>query len=75
MRFVWPVKADYRIAWLDRDYTLTVVGREARDYVWIMARRPEISESDYLTLAAFVADQGYDVSQLQRVPQRWEAAP
>ena len=26
MRFVWPVKADYRIAWLDRDYTLTVVG-------------------------------------------------
>ena len=42
MRFVWPVKADYRIAWLDRDYTLTVVGREARDYVWIMARRPQI---------------------------------
>ena len=39
MRFVWPIKADYRIAWLDRDYTLTVVGREARDYVWIMARR------------------------------------
>ena len=63
MRFVWPVKADYRIAWLDRDYTLTVVGREARDYVWIMARRPQIAESDYLTLAAFVADQGYDVSK------------
>ena len=75
MRFVWPVKADYRIAWLDRDYTLTVVGREARDYVWIMARRPEISESDYLTLTAFVADQGYDVSQLKRVPQRCETTP
>ncbi len=75
MRFVWPVKADYRIAWLDRDYTLTVVGREARDYVWIMARRPQIAESDYMTMAAFIADQGYDVSLLQRVPQRWEGAP
>ena len=75
MRFVWPVKADYRIAWLDRDYTLTVVGREARDYVWIMARRPHTAESDYVALVAFVADQGYDVAKLQRVPQRWEAAP
>ncbi len=75
MRFVWPIKADSRIAWLDRDYTLTVVGREARDYVWIMARRPQIAESDYTTLAAFIADQGYDASQLVRVPQRWEDAP
>ena len=75
MRFVWPVKADYRIAWLDPDYTLTVVGREARDYVWIMARRPQIAESDYTTLSAFVADQGYDASQLQRVPQQWDETP
>ncbi len=75
MRFVWPVKADYRIAWLDRDYTMTVVGREPRDYVWIMARRPQVAEEDYLTLAAFVADQGYDATQLKRVPQRWERAP
>jgi len=75
MRFVWPVKADYRIAWVDRDYTLTVVGREARDYVWIMARRPQVAESDYTMLVAFLADQGYDVAQLQRVPQRWEETP
>jgi apolipoprotein D and lipocalin family protein len=75
MRFVWPVKADYRIAWLDRDYTRTVIGREARDYVWIMARTPQIAESDYAALVAFVADQGYDVAKLERVPQRWEGAP
>jgi apolipoprotein D and lipocalin family protein len=74
MRFVWPVKADYRIAWLDRDYTRTVIGREARDYVWIMARTPQIAESDYAALVAFVADQGYDVAKLERVPQRWEGA-
>ncbi len=72
MRFIWPVKADYRIAWLDRDYTMTVVGREARDFVWIMARRSQISEADYASLIDFVGRQGYDVSQIRRVPQRPE---
>ena len=34
MQFVWPFKADYRIVYLDGDYTQTIVGREKRDYVW-----------------------------------------
>jgi apolipoprotein D and lipocalin family protein len=71
MRFIWPVKADYRIIWLDADYTRTVVGRQKRDYVWIMARTPEIPEAQYQELLRFVAAQGYDISQVQRVPQRW----
>ncbi|NIS90668.1 MAG: hypothetical protein GTN98_11430 [Woeseiaceae bacterium] len=71
MRFVWPVKADYRIAWLDEDYSMTVVARDARDYVWIMAREPEISDQDYDELVAFVASIGYDTTKLQRVPQEW----
>lgn len=70
MRFVWPVKADYRIAWLAPDYSQVVIGREARDYVWIMAREPSIPEADYERLVEFVAQQGYDASKIQRVPQR-----
>ena len=42
MQFVWPFKADYRIAYLSPDYSHTVIAREARDYVWIMARTPSI---------------------------------
>src|SRR5262245_40191291 len=37
MRFVWPIKTDYRIVHVSDDYSKTIVGREARDYVWIMA--------------------------------------
>jgi apolipoprotein D and lipocalin family protein len=74
MRFVWPVKADYRIAYLDDDYTLTVIGRQARDYVWIMARAPAIPDADYARILAFLEAQGYDVSKIRKVPQRWEAA-
>lgn len=72
MQFVWPVKADYRIAWLAPDYSQTVIGREKRDYVWIMARTPQIPDADYRRILEFLAEQGYDVSRIRRVPQRWE---
>lgn len=71
MRFVWPFKGDYRIVYLDEDYTQTIIGRQKRDYVWIMARTPEISGQDYDRLIEFVASIGYDVSKVQKVPQRW----
>lgn len=71
MRFVWPVKADYRIVWLDESYSQTVIGRNQRDYVWIMARTPAIPESDYRKLVEFLGEQGYDTSKIQKVPQRW----
>ena len=75
MQFVWPIKADYRIAYVDPEYTLTVIGREARDYVWIMARSPEIPGPEFRRLQEFLASQGYDVTLLRKVPQRREAAP
>lgn len=71
MRFVWPIKADYRIVYLDDDYSHTIIGRQSRDFVWIMARTPTISADDYDKLVAFVASLGYDMSKLERVPQRW----
>jgi apolipoprotein D and lipocalin family protein len=71
MQFVWPIKADYRISYLSDDYSQTVVAREARDYVWIMARSPQLSEADYARLTDFVAAMGYDLSKLRKVPQRW----
>jgi apolipoprotein D and lipocalin family protein len=72
MQFVWPVKADYRICYLTPDYSQTVIGREKRDYLWIMARSPQITESDYKSILEFVATQGYDISRIRKVPQRWE---
>ena len=71
MRFVWPIKADYRIVYLDDDYTQTIIGRQKRDFVWIMARTPTISDADYDKLIDFTESLGYDVSKIQRVPQQW----
>lgn len=71
MQFIWPIKAEYRIAYLNPEYSQTVIARNDRDYVWIMARTPSISDSDYQRLVKFVADLGYDIAKLRKVPQDW----
>ena len=71
MRFIWPIKADYRIVYLDDDYSQTVIARQKRDFVWIMARTPTISDEDYKRLIDFSASIGYDVSKIEKVPQQW----
>jgi apolipoprotein D and lipocalin family protein len=68
-QYVWPIKADYRISYISPDYKQTVITRDKRDYVWIMARTPTIPDADLARLTAFVGSQGYDVSKLQKVPQ------
>ncbi len=76
MRFVWPIKADYRVVYVSGDYEHTIVGREKRDYVWIMARTPQISDADYEQMLAMIEREGYDIRTVRRVPQQWpEAAP
>ena len=70
MQFIWPIKADFRVMYLSEDYTHTVIGRNKRDYVWIMARTPVIEDADYMTLVDLIAGQGYDISKIRRVPQR-----
>jgi apolipoprotein D and lipocalin family protein len=71
MQFIWPIKAEYRITYLDNQYQRTIIARNARDYVWIMARTPKISDADYKELTDLVQSYGYDISKLRKVPQQW----
>ncbi len=75
MQFVWPIRGDYRITYLDEDYSRTVISRNKRDYVWIMARTPTISEEDYQQMMDHVRDSGYDLSEVKKVPQSWPENP
>lgn len=69
VQFFWPIKAEYLIAWLAPDYSQAIVARNKRDYVWYMARTPQVSEADYQAAVKRIADFGYDISTLQRVPR------
>lgn len=72
MQFIWPFEAEYLIIYLDADYTTTVIGRNKRDYVWIMSRSRSISDQEYQDILKFLASQDYDVEKVRRVPQRLE---
>ncbi|MGB5246746.1 MAG: lipocalin family protein [Woeseia sp.] len=71
MRFIWPIKADYRIIYLDDSYSTTIIGRNKRDYVWLMARRPELDAATYDELLELIGSVGYDLTEVRRVPQKW----
>ena len=76
MRFIWPIEADYRIVYVSDNYEHTIVGREKRDYLWIMARTPQMAEADYEQMLAIAAREGYDLGKVRRVPQQWpESVP
>lgn len=70
MQFIWPMQADYVIVHLDKNYQQTIIAREQRDYVWIMARTPTISPADYEALTEEVRKLGYQINLLRRVPQQ-----
>ena len=72
MQFLWPIKAEYRIVYVSEDYSETIIGRTKRDFVWIMARAPEMDAQKYDELVALLAREGYDTSKIRKVPQRWE---
>ena len=71
MQFIWPIKADYRIVYLDQQYENVIIARQARDYVWLMSRQPSMTDREYREFTKMISELGYDVSKLQRVPHQW----
>lgn len=74
MQFVWPIKAEYLIAYVDNDYRTTIIGRSKRDYAWIMARSPSVSDQEYAQLLERLKAMGYALEGVRRVPQQWPEA-
>ncbi|WP_288254916.1 lipocalin family protein [uncultured Hydrogenophaga sp.] len=71
MQFLWPFQAEYVIAELSADGQRTIVARSDRDYAWLMARTPQISDQAYQEAMASLRALGYDMDKVRRVPQRW----
>ena len=68
MQFIWPIKAEYRVMYVDETYQIAVVGRSKRDYLWIMARQPQIEAETYGALLGMLREQGYDTDKIRQVP-------
>jgi apolipoprotein D and lipocalin family protein len=71
VRFFWPFTGDYLIFGLDAEnYSWALVGSDSRDYLWFLARTPEISDELFSRMKDIARGQGYDLSGLYKVPQK-----
>lgn len=73
MQFIWPIKADYRIVYLDSAYQYTIIGREKRDYLWIMARYAPLSDATLNELITIATALGYEERDIQIT--NWQTQP
>jgi len=68
--FFWPFAGDYWILELGKDYEYAVVGDESRKYLWILSRTPQMDEATYNGLLERAKDKGFDITKLEKVPQK-----
>jgi len=70
MQFIWPIKAQYKIVYLDENYQTTIVARDALDYVWLMSRKKTIPKQELESLINMISLMGYDKNKLQLTKHR-----
>ena len=61
--------SDYRILMLDDNYQYALVGSKGPDYLWILARTPEIDDNIRNLMVAEAQRRGYNTSRLLWVDQ------
>lgn len=71
VRLAGPIAADYRIVYVNADYSQAVIGRNRRDYAWVLARTPTIESQQLFENVRRLREQGYDSRRLRTVPQDW----
>lgn len=59
-------EGNYWIIALDKDYQTVVIGEPSREYLWILARQPELNDDQYQALVQVAEDKGFAVDQLER---------
>lgn len=69
LSWVPMVWGDYWIIGLAQDYSYAVVGEPGREYLWILSRTPNMSGESYQAALKQAAEQGFDVTKLQRTKQ------
>lgn len=62
--FFGPFYSDYRVMMLADDYRYALVGGSDGGYLWILARAPQLPETDKAALLSEAARRGYDTSKL-----------
>jgi apolipoprotein D and lipocalin family protein len=64
LSFLSSVWGDYWIIGLGPEYTWSVVGTPNRQYLWVLSRTPELSQTSYDRAIEIARGNGFDVNRL-----------
>ena len=70
--FLPPLWQDYAVLFVDQDYRYSMIGHPTREYCWLFAREPHISEDMYRAMLAVARANGFDTSRILKIPHRPE---
>ena len=70
MQFIWPIKSQYKITYLDNNYKTTVIARDALDYVWVMARSKVIDKPELDKVMSHIKALGYNMDLIRMIPHQ-----
>ena len=62
-------RADYWVLARDADYKTALVGTPDKEYLWLLARSPNVSQETYAKYRQIAQKQGYDLKEFKLTPQ------
>lgn len=68
-QFFWPFRSHYWVIYHAPDYHIALVGSRSREKLWLLSRKPTISNTDYSKLYKIAKQEQFDVSKLQQIDQ------
>jgi apolipoprotein D and lipocalin family protein len=68
--FLPPIWQDFAVIFLDEDYRYSVIAHPSRNYAWVFAREPRMSDSVYQQALTALADNGFDITRVLKIPHQ-----
>jgi apolipoprotein D and lipocalin family protein len=69
LSFLPAVWGDYWVIDIDSNYQLVAVSEPKREFLWVLSRTPQVAAAHYEALLRRLAEQGFELSRLQKTPQ------
>lgn len=63
--FFWPFYGDYKIIYLEPDYSAAIVTSSSMDYLWLLSRTPELPPERLKDYVQKIRDWGFPAEKLE----------
>ena len=70
--FYWLIKFNFEVIYINDNYSIMLLAHKSRNYGWVMSRTATVPNSTITKAMKVFANNGYDISKFNLVPQHPE---